>query len=63
MTEVRLWKSYGVTHAVPSFKTQSSSKLLVTLCRRKTDVPWRSTSKRRMSKIDCMGCLVALGRT
>jgi len=67
--EIRLLKFHGITHAVRAFCEECRATPncpvighVITLCHAETDVPWRNTSKRRLSKVDCMGCLVGLNR-
>lgn len=60
---LRLLKDHGVTHVVafcpPRPKTAAKT---VTACREESDAPWSHTSRFKPSRIDCMSCLVAMGR-
>lgn len=60
---LRLLKDHGVTHVVACIPTSPETEpRTITACRGESDVPWSRTSKFKPSKIDCMGCLVALAR-
>lgn len=62
---IRLLKDHGVTHVVAKATPAGDFESFVytiTGCRGQSNVPWSRTSRFNRSKIDCMGCLVALGR-
>lgn len=60
---LRLLKNHGVTHAVAFCPPRPETEAMtVAACRMVSDVPWSRTSRFRPSRIDCMGCLVVLGR-
>jgi len=60
---LRLLKDHGVTHVVACCPpVPEAAAKTVTACRGESDVPWSRTSRFKPSRIDCIGCLVAMGR-
>lgn len=61
---LRLSKRDGITHVAWSVirQLEDDDPRTETLCRLRLSVPWRNTGRFRGGRIDCMSCLVRMGR-
>lgn len=64
MSDLRSWRSHGVTHVVREMNgpwALKRSSIPWTACNMPLfQVPWRNTSKLRRGRIDCMACVATM---